>query len=165
MGQALRAIAFPFSVISNAKNIPAIRHSLSTSSAQDINKINTLVLSPLSAVVEKIGDSLSDARVFLDRLMDRFVKSPVGTATFLIQKLRALADSLFSQGHHAVHEPSGQGKAKVNTESPEDKERRPSGTKDIDDGINETLVILILTAIFLILFDWRRQRARARHVQ
>jgi hypothetical protein len=161
VGEAICTIALPFTILSHAKNIPAIRQSMPSLNAQDLNMINKLILKPFGTAFDKSVKNIANMRDFLYRLVERFFKAPVGTAMFLINKIMPIYSD-----KKRVNEG---GEPNVQSDWPIVEEQHSNSHSSNDkttlsehEVINQSLVILILSAIFLILLDWRRQRMRVR---
>jgi hypothetical protein len=123
IGRALLLLLAPFRAISMAKSLPVAQSSSLTSGGS----------APIAFSIEYIYDTVAAAGGYWDRLILRFVKSPLGTASLLLSQIQSFWISAA------------------------DKRNASS-----DLGINEALALLVLTALFLIFLDMKRQRERQR---
>lgn len=154
----LATMATPFAAISNIKNIPAVREHMFAASGYSVN-----VVSPASFGIEKLFRKVSNGKVFLERFLDRFLRSPMGTVMFVVNKVLSLGEEDFVSNSEEDKDmmrdrQSGEERRDDNPNTRESS--LGSNAVSENERINETLIILILGAIFLMLVDWRRQRNR-----
>lgn len=134
MGEILLTLSVPLNIVSKIKNLPIVRRSLGRYSGE-IALINSGG-SRISDMAESTWSSFLDFKGYLDRLFDRFSKSPFGTLAIIFR----------SEPKSSGIKPPGS----------------TSHAASSEDGELETLILLVLTALFLLFIDLRRQRARRR---
>lgn len=118
--------------------------------------INSFVVKPLGNGFENSIKKITSLRDFMFRLVERFFKAPLGTLMFLLNKITSIsekADEAVTKSNRAIMQ---------NFQSSNDRAADDKILLSDLEVINQSLVILVLSAIFLILLDWRRQRRRAR---
>jgi hypothetical protein len=131
----LLTLSVPLNIVSKIKNLPIVRRSLGRYSGEI-----ALLHSgghKISGFAEETWTSVLGLKGYCERLLDRLSKSPLGTLAILFR----------SESKVATANASTQAKAAAG------------------GGELETLMVLVLTGLFLVFFDLRRQRARRRQQQ